>query len=41
MSSEEEKIEYFEDKDKKKYKKKYKKRVKYRKIKGIDEDKGN
>lgn len=35
MSGDEERIEVFENKDKKKYKKKYKKRVKFREIKGL------
>jgi hypothetical protein len=35
MAGDEERREYFESKDKKKYRKKYKKRVKFREIKGI------
>ncbi len=35
MGSEDDKSDYFEHLDKKKYKKKYKKRVKFRKIKGV------
>ncbi len=36
MSGSQERIEVFENKDKKKYRKKYKKRVRFREIKGID-----
>jgi len=39
MTGDEQKLEYFESRDKKKYKKKYKKRVKYREIKGLQTEK--
>ena len=35
MPGDEERIEVFENEDKKKYKKKYKKRVRFREIKGL------
>jgi hypothetical protein len=35
MGSDEEKEDYFEHLDKKRYRKKYKKRVKFREIKGV------
>ncbi len=35
MPGDEERIEVFENKDKKKYKNKYKKRVRFREIKGL------